>query len=116
MWRSIDENLTRGYIEEVLADVAKEQDKIVSKDELEMFMEDNNLYPDKEVQDMNVKELYDAYIVHSQNYGNKFPVKYQNFYKKLENLGLTIEERRNDKRARYKVVKVNSQNSIRGAL
>lgn len=116
MWKSVDENLVRGYIEEVLPEISKEQDKIVSKDELEVFMEDNNLYPTEEVEETTVKKLYDAYVIHSQNYGNKYPVKYQNFYKKLENLGLSVEERRDEKRARYKVIKVNAQNSIRSSL
>lgn len=116
LWQGIDEKKERGYFETVLPQVLAIQEKVSVKDELELFIEDFNLYPKLESTEINVRTVFDAYIIQAKNFGNKYPLKFQNFYKRLESIGLTVSERRDDKRARYRTVRVNSEHALGGQL
>lgn len=115
LWKGIDETRERGYFESVISQVSEIQERAAVKDELELFIDDFNLVPNGPIVHINVKVLFDAYVLQSKNFGNKYTLKYQNFYKRLEALGLRVTEKRDDKRARYRVVEVNAEHALGGS-
>lgn len=115
LWRGVDERRERGYFETVLPQVSAIQEKASVRDELELFIEDFNIYPKHLTAEINVRTLYDAYILQAKNFGNKYPLKFQNFYKRLEAIGLKVSEKRDEKRARYRVVEINAEHALGGS-
>lgn len=99
LWRGIDEQRSRGYFELVKDTVAKKQDELAMKDEVQLFLEEHGVMPTSlETKTVNGKHLYNEYIIHTKNSGIKFPVSAQTFYKKLRTLGLQATRKADDRK------------------
>lgn len=86
LFRGIDENLERGYLEEVMSEVIADQKELIGLDELTVFMQSVNLIGgDKEI---SANLVYDAYKTWAENSGIKNPINSVWFGRKLSNKGI----------------------------
>lgn len=86
LFRGIDENLERGYLEEVMNEVVEDQKDLIGLDELTVFMQSVNLTTgDREIA---ATIVYDAYKTWAENSGIKNPINSVWFGRKLSNRGI----------------------------
>lgn len=71
LWQGIDENRERGYFEEHKIAIAKDQEHLVGKEELQVFLEQHNVKPGNK--DIAAHILYDTYRMWCENNGIKNP-------------------------------------------
>lgn len=94
LWKGIDENLSRGYIEEVQVEVAEHQKKSLIRDEVAVFLEDYLVMPTGSSKVVSGKHLYAEFQKHCIDSGIRFVIARQTFYKKLREKGLQADYRR----------------------
>jgi hypothetical protein len=83
MYQGINENLASGYIQEVQAEVIKDQERLVGLDELSMFMEAFKIAPGtKEIPAIRVYQIYSTW---AEANGIKNPLNSIWFGRKLTN-------------------------------
>lgn len=101
LWKGVDERLERGYFEKVKIEVNAKQADMQVKDELQVFLEERSLIagPKDEKVLVNGKKLFREYQQYTINSGIRFPLAAQTFYRKLKDLGITAEYKRDETRA-----------------
>lgn len=114
LWKGVNENEPRGYYERVKQEVIAAQQEIATQNDLEAFMEDFNLYPEKSTETVaiNVQELFQRYLVHLNTQGTNYKPKCPTFTKRIIQLGMSVQELRNEKRARYRIVHINKNHAL----
>lgn len=71
LWTGIDETRPRGYYEEHAPAIVKEQEKLIGREELQVFLELKNVKPG--TKEIAAAVLYDEYKVWCENNGVKNP-------------------------------------------
>ncbi len=102
LWLGVDERLERGYFERVKTEVDAKQANMQVKDELQLFVEDRFLIPksNDDVREVSGKKLYTEYQKYIAEAGLKYPLAAQTFYRKLQDLGIVAEKRRDENKAK----------------
>jgi len=93
LYRGIDESLPRGYIEEHLQEIAKDQEALVVADELTTFIEHHNIRFDGAMREISCNTLYDIYVAWAEANGMK-PLNSVWFGRKIKNKGVIGQQRR----------------------
>lgn len=93
MYKGIDENLDRGYIEEHLQEISKDQESLVVSDELTAFIEQYNIHTDGKTREISCNGLYDIYVIWAESNGIK-PLNSIWFGRKFVNKGIPGHQRR----------------------
>lgn len=95
LWKGVDENKPRGYLEEAKALIDEKQAAIQMKDELRIFLEDNMLIPaEGETKKVNGKDLFLQYQKFMEESGVRYKLSRQTFYKKLLTNGIRGRQER----------------------
>ena len=71
MWKSIDENLDRGYIQEHKLQLIESQKPLVAQDPITSFIKENNLLVTGESKEVLFKDVYAVYKVWCMDNGHK---------------------------------------------
>jgi len=86
LYRGINENRARGYLEEVMEEVKEDQKELVGLDELAIFLESHKLSTG--TKEISAIVVYDAYKIWSDANGIKNPINSVWFGRKLKNRGI----------------------------
>lgn len=86
LYRGIDENRERGYLEEVMDQVVEDQKELIGIDELTAFMQAHRVLPG--TKEISANTVYDAYKTWAENNGIKNPINSVWFGRKLKNRGI----------------------------
>jgi len=110
LYRGIDENLARGYLEPYLQEIAKDQEALVMPDEIATFVEHHNINIDGKTREIACNTVYDIYVLWAEANGMK-PLNSNWFGRKFINKGIPGHQRRvGNKTARFYMI--NEESSI----
>jgi len=86
LYKGINETRERGYLEEVMEDVQKDQENLVGLDELTAFLESHQVIPG--TKEISATVIYDAYKIWADSNGIRNPVNSVWFGRKVSNRGI----------------------------
>lgn len=94
LFRGIDESKERGYIEEQLEEVTKEQEHLIGQDELAAFIEHYDIRGGEENKEISAQDLYDRYKEWCESNGITRPDNAIWFGRRIKNRGITSLKRK----------------------
>lgn len=98
IWRGIDENLERGYLESFASEMRKHQEELLIEDEMQHFVRECGLMFDKAEDAVEIRalDLYNNFLIwrDANGYAAKNPMVFNSFCMKLRSHGFNKRVRK----------------------